>query len=265
MKRLRELDADECLSRAKVLIEESRPEALRYAALELRFAIEAITYAKLQSYSARLPQSVIAKWQPPQAMIALLEVEPMADQSYTIRMGVEESFGEGSSQMQTWGRHEALDCKWLSKHYNKLGNLLHAPALNSKRPLQDGEVTKYLRDILVRLQKVVDAPILGGSLASVATFPCEVCGETIIRNWEGAIASQKAECLNPNCRAEYAALVNGEKLEFRLEATEFQCLKCGTRNTIENRHLIIGTEFRCSSCKVLHRLLNREWQYGAFD
>jgi hypothetical protein len=44
-----------CLERARNLLSVAGDDSLRYACLELRFCIEAITYEKLDTYSSYVP------------------------------------------------------------------------------------------------------------------------------------------------------------------------------------------------------------------
>jgi hypothetical protein len=66
------------VARATELLDKADDALLPYAALELRMAMEAIAYGKLRAFATRIPTSVLDKWQPPQAMRALLEFEPHA-------------------------------------------------------------------------------------------------------------------------------------------------------------------------------------------
>jgi len=119
-------DKRSCMARAQQLLAEPTAENLRYAALELRLCIEALTYEKLRAFSDMVPEAVLATWQPPQAVKALLEFEPTADRTFTLFAGVEEQPGIASKNMQYVGQHTALRLTWLRKHYHKLGSLLHS-------------------------------------------------------------------------------------------------------------------------------------------
>ena len=73
---------------------------LPYVALELRFTIEAIAYDKVRLYAGRLPADVLDKWQPPQVMKALAELEPMSTKQYEVRIAMENESGEQTGQVQ---------------------------------------------------------------------------------------------------------------------------------------------------------------------
>ena len=135
------LDKRACMERAEALLAALKPENVRYAALELRLCIEALTYEKLRSFSSVIPQSVLETWKPPQAVKALLEFEPMADQSFTLYAGVEEEYGKPAPTMQFIGQHNSLRLKWLRKHYHRPGNLLHAPSIGASGESVAGFIT----------------------------------------------------------------------------------------------------------------------------
>ena len=86
-------DKRSCLKRANDMLSTNDDSLLRYACLELRFCLEDIAYRKLSTYAKRLPDEVLKTWQPPQAFRALLEFEPYADQTTTIRICEETSRG----------------------------------------------------------------------------------------------------------------------------------------------------------------------------
>lgn len=94
-----EFNKENCLNRARKLLENEDDTILRYVCLELRFCIESITYEKLKTYIKRLPFSIIEKWQPPQAIKALRELEPLADEDFELFI-----FPESSSGVPHWRR-----------------------------------------------------------------------------------------------------------------------------------------------------------------
>ena len=61
------------LERANAEIESTIDVRLRYAALELRICIEAVTYDRAQGYAELLAPDVYKTWQPQKLMEALIE------------------------------------------------------------------------------------------------------------------------------------------------------------------------------------------------
>lgn len=120
-------DKRSCYARARNILDTGDDFTLRYACLELRFCIEAITYDKLRFYAPRLPVLVIETWQPPQAMKALVQIEPDAASNYSIAMSPEDSLGHPTGEWMSVGAHKSLPVSWITKIYNKLGSYLHIP------------------------------------------------------------------------------------------------------------------------------------------
>ena len=74
----------EAFTAATRLLNEQDDASLRYAALELRRCLEALVYEKLKTYRDVLPEGSVSRWQPPQAFEALIEIEPEAQETYTL-------------------------------------------------------------------------------------------------------------------------------------------------------------------------------------
>jgi transcription elongation factor Elf1 len=226
--------------------------------------MEAVAYDKLRNYSKRLPQGVLDKWQPPQAVKALLELEPDADQDFELKMSPESEPGVPTGEWVNLGSHKSLKLDWLRKHYNKLGNLLHVPQPNAKASslqLSANELRKYLESIISEMESAV-ASTMDASLAMVVTFRCSVCGETVAANLSGVQKTRRAVCLNPQCGAEFSAIQNQDgELSFRLVATYFKCIKCDQEIPVENRKLAMGYRFKCATCGEEHEIVERNWGY----
>lgn len=252
----------ECFQRAKTLIEKGTIENLRYAALELRFCMEAITYEKLGSFSNGVPPSVLSKWQPPQAVKALLEYEPDADQSFILSGGIEEEYGKPSQNMQFIGEHKALSLKWLRKHYHKVGKILHFPHGRDTDQVPEDKLAEYLHEVANDLEEALKSTILGGFIRETYEFDCTACGDKVVCNKKQAEKHRRAVCLNPNCGAEHFVEISSEGAIFRIKASGFECLNCRKTTFIENRKLDIGRVFQCSACDTEHQFVTRQWGYG---
>lgn len=254
-----------CLARARELLDDSGSYALRYVALELRSCIEAITYDKLGVYEKRLPKEVIETWQPPQAMRALLEIEPDADKDFVLVVSPESEPGVPTGEWRGIGTHRTFQPGWLGKAYNKLGSYLHVPTLRQGRRRSSyanlAKLRSDLKAIADELEPIA-ASSLDASIAEVVEFECTVCSRPSVCNVKKARDRQKALCLNPHCRAEYHVDCDAENsFSFTLIATRFECLACGDQTTCENRKLDIGFRFDCAKCGQAHELQTRQWGY----
>jgi transcription elongation factor Elf1 len=224
-------------------------------------------YDKIRAYRDRLPVHVYDKWQPPQLLKILLQIEPRADRDYSMRICREDGSGNPSGEWHHLGTHNALKFPWLQKTYNKLGNYLHVPSPRAQEqsppnPLPE-KVRAELLGIIRDLEPVV-ASTIEGTLAVTIVFDCSECEKPVICNLEGLKNTHTATCLNPSCGAQYSALESpNDEFEFILVTTRFKCIQCEQENLIQTRHIGIGFTFPCSSCGAVHRV--EQWAYGLVD
>ncbi len=250
------------LGRAKVLIEAGNANELRYAVLELRCCIEALTYEKLSASHNLLSDEAMSAWQAPQAVRYLLEMDPGADRGFKIFMGTEEVPGQPAKNMQFVGEHRSLNARWVRKHYNKLGSFLHAPhpkqAAKQKLPTQ-----RYLREVAEELERICAANITGGWMASAFEFSCILCSKPIVCTEHKAASETALTCPHPNCSAEYWPLKQFDSTySFHLMQTVLDCADCKAPIQVQNRDLAIGLRFVCPTCGVYNKIYERHWAYG---
>lgn len=198
--------ARESLARAKLEMETNGDERLRYAALELRMAIEAVTYERAQSYSKELPPSAYRTWQPKKLMDVLLEIEPNADKGGSVAMGREDVYGEPAKEMTSLGSERVFDLPAIKANYDALGSFLHTPTL---KQLEDGGGSDMVRlrqrcsDIVQKLEAVLSSPIFNVNFGSFATIQCmdPECNHTIRKRIPHKTELVNAKCFD--CGAEY--------------------------------------------------------------
>lgn len=252
-----------CIIRAKALIETGDRISLRYAALELRMAMEFLTYKKLDATCSHIPKYVVDAWQPPQAVKALLEFDPHGDKGFKIFAGIEEGYGKPANEMKFVGEHKSLDLKWLRKHYNKVGKYLHGYRTTNDL-MSDSELKKYLREVASAVEEANSGNIRGGTFIQPFEITCEVCKQPFVVAKHSLDNTSKFYCFNSNCRAEYYGKLTGENsAQFSLMATEFDCGSCSAKIRVENRHLKIGYKFKCGECNTEHQLVSNTWGYAA--
>jgi hypothetical protein len=254
----------DCLKRAKALLATGDEPSLRYAALELRICMELITYEKLRDYSSMIPEAVLEKWQPPQAVKALLEFEPHADQSYVLAFGRQSAPGVPAETMTILGEHKSLNYKWLRKHYNKIGNALHAEA-KPKTTLKAADRREYLEAVIADLEPVVASHLHGTPIRRVFTCRCERCDDLVVVNVETAERTGKAKCFKPGCEAEYNVKIAEDKrtCKFLLIQATFTCIKCEAPIFLPPHELAEDRSFTCRTCNTLHTIVGKNWVYEA--
>jgi hypothetical protein len=130
------------LAAAKKELASGDDARFRYAALELRMAMEALTYDRALAFKDEFPPSEYQTWQPRKVMSILLEIDPSADASFGLAMGIEEEYGVQSPNMEFVGEERVLNMVALRKHYDALGSYLHLPSM---KHVIDGKSVDFQR------------------------------------------------------------------------------------------------------------------------
>ncbi|AXE34648.1 hypothetical protein DK843_10265 [Chromobacterium phragmitis] len=205
--------ARESLARAKTELSAGESYRLRFAALELRMAIEAVTYDRTQAYESELPSEVYRTWQPKKLMQQLLDLEPMADQGSSIAVGREETPGVAASQMQHRGTEQVFDMKAIKAHYDALGSFLHTPTLKQLEEQGDADFSKLqtrCEKIIDLLEGVLSSRVFNITLGIFSNIECmnPDCGKTIRRRIQRGADVTKAECFE--CGFTYEIQTGGQ-------------------------------------------------------
>jgi len=79
------------LEKAKTLAGTGDYDSLRYAALELRYAIECIFYELLPLYQEELPSDIIEKWKLQEIIDVIIDCDPHVEHTKVVRFGVHPS------------------------------------------------------------------------------------------------------------------------------------------------------------------------------
>lgn len=242
------------LERVRELLSSGDDAALVCAALELRQLIEVLTYRKLAVYSKYIPDSVMSTWQPPQALKALLQFEPDADQDFSISIAPEGSRDEADRAWIGLGHHKALKAKWLTKNYNKLGSYLHAPHGDQVAP-DPTKMRESLEAIALELETVVDASITGASLAGRVSLDCMECGQPMQATVEYLEENHHMICFNSDCGVVHTAeLVDGEWM-FSPQVQDAECASCGCEFHFMTKYLKPGAVIACPECGARHQIV----------
>lgn len=178
--------ARECVSRARDLIARGDELSARYACLELRFAIEYITYDQLESYMKEVPNDALKKWTPKQVISELLEVDPHADKSKTVAVGLDHTYGviPSPDEMQLLGEDRRFSLDWANKNHNALGNFLHAPTMHQIElgviPTVASIIQKTTQ-VADECEKILSSPVFKVNFGRFFEVKCIDCGTHIKR------------------------------------------------------------------------------------
>lgn len=246
--------ARECLSRARKLLANGDEFSARYACLELRFVIEYITYDQLQAYIREVSSDIIKKWTPKQIISEMREVDPTADQSVTIAIGLEEEEGVPAAQkdMQLLGTDRRFSLKWAHKHYNALGSYLHVPSMFQLEmggaPAATTIIEKTI-EIANECDQILKSPLFGVNFGQFFEFECRGCCTMIRRRVGSFTLDEGIKC--PKCAATYdAEQKESEKFMFQLRTTGYKCPKCKAENLVGSHLVDADAILECDKCNI---------------
>src|SRR5512133_2970098 len=94
--------ARRALNRSKAELATNDDDRLPYAALELRFAMESITYERAQACKSDLPYREYSTWQPRKVVAVMADIDPSIMRSSTIRIGRQEEPSKISTDMRVF-------------------------------------------------------------------------------------------------------------------------------------------------------------------
>jgi len=255
------LDPPLCYGRAKEAVARGTDTDVRYACLELRFCLEALTYKKLQEYSDRVPLELLRTWQPRTVMRALLEREPEAMQKHTTRIFQQEPDGARGALVFE-GRQVPLTLETVTEYYDRLGSYLHVPTVAKQRDpkalrIWYDKLRSSLNDLVTALEPVV-ASTFSGHIGEVFTFDCLVCNKPTIINAKVATARRIARCVH--CEAEHRVRVHDDGTpEFSLDTAACDCQQCGAVINVPVPNLKLGATFECKACGARHVIHSHVW------
>jgi predicted RNA-binding Zn-ribbon protein involved in translation (DUF1610 family) len=243
------------LARAKDLLATNREEDLRYACLELRMCIETICYEKLKLYQKQVPQELLETWQPKKVIESLLEYEPYIEENLRLSICEEDKNGNPIGKFRRLGEHKAIKIKFIKETYHRLGNFLHIPTIAQQKSQKQENLRDNLIDIVSKLEELCSSTI-DSNIASVITFECQYCNNTILRNKNSLEKNKFLIC--PECRAEYEFYYNEETPMFQAQEMSYTCPHCQIEYFIRKHLLKEGSILSCDKCSSKF-ILERKW------
>lgn len=246
-------NAKKALTRAKKELESQEEERLKYAALELRLALEAITYDRLQGYHGEIPTRIYETWQPKRVLQFLLQLDPYADRSSILSIGTEDSPGVPATDLKPNGEETVLNLKNLKEHYDALGSFLHMATI---RKIEKGFHTNYQAirgrcEVIINiLDTVFRSPIWNVRFRYLTKINCLKCGALIAKNMHPGSPPLEAECLE--CGVTYSVKdIGDETPQWKPKRKEIMCPEkdCNSTIWIWEKDLKRGTCWTCVDCR----------------
>ncbi|MES0174441.1 hypothetical protein [Mesorhizobium sp. M0006] len=250
--------AREYLASAKAELASSDNRRLKYAALDLRFAVEALTFDRATAYKSEMPPAEFETWQPRKLMALLLEIDPSADKDSTIAVGIEETYGVLAPVMQSLGTESVFNLALLKKHYDALGNYLHVPTLRQMQnaPPSLDKLRERCLEIAGYVEKVLASPVLNATFGNFATIECQNCGATLRKRIPHGVHDVRAQCFV--CPATYTITDAGDgQVAWQLDMVDVSCAdkNCDQVIHILRSELKAGSAWECPGCQGRNTLM----------
>ncbi|MEW5688189.1 MAG: hypothetical protein AB1942_24995 [Pseudomonadota bacterium] len=241
-------EAREHLKAAKKMLADAGEASARYACLELRMTIEAMTYELFALYLKEMPRSAISQWPPNKVIRELLAADPLADQTSAVRIRRARASGEAQSAAFEADDHR-FTAKWASKAHNALGSFLHTPTVGQReRGLanQDQAMRAKCAEVLRELEPMVSRPYFHFTMAEFVTVDCE-CKATFKRRPNVLAKDPVAECVGCGARWVYDPDPSSADYRFHLQQAVWDCPGCGVKQGMA-AHLLEGLPEVACAC-----------------
>ena len=252
-------DARRELARAKDELASADAERLKYAALELRMAMESITYDRALAFKDEFSPAEYEKWQPRKVLATLLEIDPDADKDRSIAFGSEPSPGVTPDVMQSLGTERVLNMKTIKRHYDALGSYLHVPTIKQSKDgarTDDAKFRARCEEIAAYLTEVLASPVWNATMGRFASFACKQCGHQIRKRMPPRQTVVNAKC--SECVATYKLTDAGDgKLQCKPDREEVKCTnsECNTPILLWHSQIEHGVNWNCKVCGGQNEIL----------
>ncbi|WP_375157934.1 hypothetical protein [Bradyrhizobium sp. RDT46] len=244
--------ARESLTRAKAELATQDLHRLRYAALELRDAMEAVTYDRALAFKDEIPPEEYRTWQPRKLMAVLVDIDPSIGMTSTIAVGIESECGKQAENLEILGTDQVLTLKDIKSHYDAIGSHLHMPSLEQ---LEAGKIADPAKlrtrceAVVAALESVLGSPVYNvtlGNFAQLTECMNEACRRPVRKRIPHGKTEIEAECFE--CKAIYTLVAHpGGAVEFKPKTTLVGCPSEGCSETFPlwPHELTPGTHWRC--------------------
>lgn len=244
--------ASEALNLARTEMETKDEGRLRYAALELRFALEALTYDRAKEYKDEFPPEEYETWQPTKVFRMLLEIDTHADKNSEIAIGAESSAGQPPEHMTRLGEKKVVSVATLEKHYSALGSYLHVPSMrqyNSGKVHDPIKLRRRCEEIAGVVADVLTSANYKFTFGRFAKFQCLKCGALIRKRINHGTQKFEMECFS--CTASYTVTDAGSgNIEWEAHVYNICCGGAACEQIMEfwRSEIFDGKSWICSKC-----------------
>ncbi len=241
------------LARAKAELAATDPERLRYAALEFRNVLEALTYDRAQAYNTEIPPEKYREWRPRKLMMSLLAIDPHIGMTSTIAIGLEDEPGKPAPRenMKLLGTDHALTLENLRKHYDAFGSYLHIQPPTGKEP-DWPKLRQRCETVAGIAETILSSRVWNSTMGNFATLDeCmnEDCKKPIRKRLPPGVTSLDVQCFE--CKAEYTLTPKDDgTVFFQPKMTDVLCAnpECKHVMALWPHEIKPGTHWRCREC-----------------
>lgn len=227
-------------------------QRLKYAALELRMAMEALTYDRALSYKDEFPPQEYETWQPRKIISVLLTIDPMADKDRSLAVGTETQYGIPPREMHSLGSEKVLNMNILRDHYDALGSYLHVQSMKkflAGQPPNFVKIRARCEEIAAFINLVLSSPIFNVTLGNFSRVECVECGTMLRKRIPYDKKEVLAECYQ--CKATYTITDEGSgQCVWIPNQIDISCANTSCQKTIVvwKHELEVGNQWKCESC-----------------
>jgi hypothetical protein len=239
-------NVNECVSATRRLLEAGDVRSLRYAALEMRMAIEQLFYALLPHYRDELPDDIVKQWQPRQIIDALIDCNPFIESHQQITIGPS---GGGGGEPIFKGTYKPVTRKLLRQYYHRLGSYLHASPDGSL--INEAKLRATIAGALERVDEHCRETTVIANVGVFITVNC-VCGREIRRNFLALSVNQSVRCPDPRCGAIFDLVAMGAPMQttWSLRRQPYLCPSCNGETPIGQHEIRAGAQITCEKCQA---------------
>ncbi len=255
--------AREAVQRARALLTNIDSPSLHYAALECRFALEALTYDRAKAFKDDLPETEYSTWQPSKLMKVLFEIDPKILMTSTISFAPQADEGmpapRGSGILL--GTDTPLTISDIKRRYDALGSYLHVPTIKqlaAGRTPEYGEVRAKCEEVLEIAEGVLRSKVWNCTLGHHGHLEkCmrKKCGRPIRVRFPIGEETVIVKCHNEHCPATYEVTAGeGSVSVWKPIFHDFPCSSdgCDEKIRLWDSEVKEGEKWRCSKCNAQH-------------
>lgn len=253
-------EARKATGRAKLELDSCDDHRLRYAALELRMALEDLIYERASLYKAELSGKKLSTWQPKKLLNLLLEIDPYADKSSSLSVGIEEKYGKPAKEMTSIGKDRVLGLGEIKKYYDRLGAYLHTQTIeqfSGGKGLTPDKIRTRCDEVRKIIEEVLASPVFNVNIKTTSSISCQGCGTNIVRRIPSKSEPLVANCIN--CSASYTLIMKDEsEIEWKPNIHEIKCANtsCTSSFNLWKSEIKVGTNWRCPECNGINKIVH---------